>query len=467
VTAAASGDGRPRIVAIADSDSYVKWAAALLGSVGERWDASLLILETPLVVSEAQRVAALRGSGLASHEVERVAYTGLLRRLAQLRPDAVLVAARGPLVRVLAREVAGLQPRPVIITGLPGISIPATRKAIVYRAQCDLFIVHSHREVREFTALAERTGFDQRFALATLPFARGGVQHEPAVAAPVSTRHRPPTDLVFATQARVPATRPERLRIARLLVRAAEADPSRRVVVKLRAADGEQQTHVEHDGYRQLLSTLGPLPPNLVMSTASMGHALASAEGLVTVSSTAAIEAMARGIPVIALDMFGVSTRLINETLADAHVLGGEEDVVQRRLRHPAPYWRDDNYFHSAGDDDWEERGIELVSSRRAGALEPRSALRRRGGALRDAWERKVALGHSDASAAGTAAYVIGLPLRALVRLWNRARRLVAPKAAGRRESSGASMRTGVDRSAPHAPIPTAMRTTATRTPSR
>jgi hypothetical protein len=318
----------------------------------------------------------------------------------------------------------------VIVTGLPGISIPATRKAVVYRTQCDLFIVHSRREVREFTGLAERTGFEQRFALATLPFARPAAVRAAAGDAPA-------TDLVFATQARVPATRPDRLRIARLLVRAAEADPSRRVVVKLRAADGEQQTHVEHDGYPELLATLGALPANLVTSTASMGDALATAEGLVTVSSTAAIEAMAGGIPVIALDMFGVSSRLINQTLAEAGLLGGEEDVVNRRFRHPAPAWLDDNYFHRAEADDWEERTLDLIARRRAGVLAPRPALARRGGVLRDAWERRVALGRSDTSAVGTVAYAIGLPLRAVLRLRNRVRRMGRTRITATRASEG------------------------------
>ncbi|WP_051008035.1 DUF6716 putative glycosyltransferase [Microbacterium yannicii] len=425
MTTGSRGASRPRIVAIADTDSYVKWAAALLGGAGERWDASLLVLETPLVVSEPQRAAAVKGSGLAPERVERVEYSRLSSQLAALRPDAVLIAARGPLVRVLARDVADLKPRPVIVTGLPGISIPATRKALVYRTQCDLFIVHSRRELREFTALADRTGFHQRFALATLPFARAavGADADADADAGVEPDRAPATDLVFATQARVPATRPDRLRIARLLVRTAEADPSRRVVVKLRAVHGEQQTHVEHDGYPELLSTLGPLPPNLVTSTVSMGEALATAEGLVTVSSTAAIEAVAGGIPVIALDMFGVSSKLINETLADAGLLGAEDDVVHRRFRHPDPAWRDDNYFHAADADDWEECALDLIARRHAGALVSRPALDRRGGALRDAWERRIALGRSDTSTAGTVAYAIGLPLRTALRLWHRVRR--------------------------------------------
>ncbi|MCP2637090.1 hypothetical protein K0817_011030 [Microbacterium sp. HD4P20] len=415
---------RSRIIAIADTDSYVKWAAALLGTVADRHDVTLLVLETPLVVSESQRAAALSDSGLATHDVERIPYARLSARLGELRPDAVLLAARGPLVRVLARDVAALRPRPVIVTGLPGISIPATRKALVYRTQCDQFIVHSRRELREFTALSERTGFGARFALATLPFARtGGGAGSVGDEASQASGERPPTDLVFAAQARVPATRTDRLRIARMLVRAAQADPSRRVVVKLRAADGEHQTHIEHDGYPELLATFGPLPPNLVTSTAPMSRALDTAQGLVTVSSTAAIEAIARGLPVIALDTFGVSRALINETLADAGLLGSEEDIVARRLRHPAAGWLHDNYFHPAEADDWEEVAAELITRRRAGELPPRAALPRRGGALRDAWERRVALGRSDTSASGAIAYTIGVPVRAVVRLVHRARR--------------------------------------------
>ncbi|MGN8551749.1 UNVERIFIED_CONTAM: hypothetical protein OHV15_04070 [Microbacterium sp. SLM126] len=400
-----------RIVAVADTDSYVKWAAALVGALEGEWDASLLVLETPLVVSETQLATALAGSGLAADRVTRVTWEQLIPAVRGAGADAVLLAARGPLVRVLAREIAGMTPRPVMVSGLPGISIPATRKAIAYRTQCDLFVLHSRRECREFAALARELRMPQRFALASLPFARGSVGAEPRG-----------TDLVFAAQAKVPAERADRLRIAKLLHRAAVADPSRRVVVKLRAAAGEQQTHAERDSYPDLLATLGASPPNLVVSTTSMAHALASAEGLVTVSSTAAIEAVGRGIPVIALDTFGVSPELINEVLADAGLLAGEDDVVARRFRRPAADWLDDNYFHDPADDDWIMRAERLIEARAAGLLAPRVPLARRGGALRDVWERKTVLGRQDRSPHGFVALAVGVPARATVRWVRRAR---------------------------------------------
>jgi hypothetical protein len=400
-----------RIVAVADTDSYVKWAAALLATLPAEWDASLLVLDTPLVVSDAQLAAALSGSGLPPGRVTRVRWEELAPAVRRADADAVLLAARGPLVRVLAREMAALDPRPVMVTGLPGISIPATRKAISYRTQCDLFVLHSRRECRDFSALAREKGMPQRFALASLPFARRSAQTGPTG-----------TDLVFAAQAKVPAQREDRLRIARLLRQAALADPSRRVVVKLRASRGEQQTHAERDAYPELLATLGPLPPNLVVSTRAMGHALSSAEGLVTVSSTAAVEAVGRGIPVIALDLFGVGPELINEVLADAGLLGGEEDVVARRFRHPAPQWLGDNYFHDPAEDDWIARAARLIEARDAGLLAPRAPLARRGGALRDAWERASVLGGRDRSVGGVVALAIGVPARAVVRTARRAR---------------------------------------------
>jgi hypothetical protein len=403
-----------RIVGIADTDSYVKWAASLLGGLGGEWDAELLVLETPVVVSATQQAAAVSRSAL--QRVSRVRYEALAQRLTALRPDVVLIAARGPLVRVVARLVAGLSPRPVIVSGLPGISVPATKKALIYRAQCDLFVLHSRREVREFAALARVRGDVQRFALTRLPFA---AVRPAARLAPPAPRG---TDLVFAAQAIVPREREDRLRVARLLVRAAEADPSRRVVLKLRAAAGEHQTHAETDALPDLLASLGPLPPNLVMSTAPMAKALDTAEGLVTVSSTAAIEAVARGVPVLALDTFGISDDLINPVFTGSGLFGTEEDVVARRLRHPSPSWLRDNYFHEPVDEDLPMLLEELVARRREGRLPAKPPLARAGGRLREAWERKLVLGPHDRTSSGFAALAIGMPLRGVVRAAQRLR---------------------------------------------
>jgi hypothetical protein len=299
---------------------------------------------------------------------------------------------------------AETDPRPVIVSGLPGISIPATRKALMYRQQADLMVLHSRREIREFTALAAGNGWDQRFALATLPF----VEQRDASDAPG-------TDLVFAAQAVVPPDRGDRLRVARLLHYAAAAHPDRRVVVKVRAVKGERQTHDELDGYPELLAELGRLPGNLVVSSEPMSVALDSAEGLVTISSTAAIEAIARGNPVIALDTFGVSDALINPVFVGSGVLAGEAAVIGREFRMPDAGWFADNYFHGGEHDDLIRVVTRLVRESRSGRLATRAAPAPTGGRLRLAWERRRAFGESDRTLAGLFALAVGTPARAAV----------------------------------------------------
>ena len=405
--------GALRVVALADTDSYVKWAAALLGSLPAATDVRLLIVETALVVSPAQQAAALDGSGLDPSRVRRIEYDDLSRTLGELAPDAVLVAARGPVVRVLTALVAALEPRPVIVSGLPGISIPATTAAMVHRTQCDLFVLHSTREIAAFSALARQRGLTQRFALAGLPFARARYPERVAHPVPVAD---PRTDLVFASQAIVPRERTERMRVARLLIEAARANPDRRVVVKERAVAGEHQTHAQKHGYPDLLRRMGPLPANLVVSTDSMARALDSAEGLVTVSSTAAIEAIARGIPVIALDAFGIDDALINTVFVGSGLLGSEDDVVRRDFRLPPSAWLARNYFHDPAEEDWVAELVQLVELRRAGELPAKPGRVRRGGRLRDVGERRMALGSRDRSVAGAIVWAIGVPSRVILR---------------------------------------------------
>jgi hypothetical protein len=198
----------------------------------------------------------------------------------------------------------------------------------------------------------------------------------------------------------------------------------------VRALAAERQTHDEADSYPDLLAELGPVPANLVVSSEPMGRALDSAEGLVTISSTAAIEAVARGIPVIALDSFGVWEDLINQVFLDSGLLAGEEDVVARWFRHPERAWLAENYFHDEALDDWTQRIVELVDQRRAGRLpgiEPGAKL---GGALRDAWDRRTVLGAGDRSLIGRVALMTGMPVRQAVLLSRRLRELIRRPAA-------------------------------------
>ncbi|SDR14529.1 DUF6716 putative glycosyltransferase [Thermostaphylospora chromogena] len=362
-----------KVLAVADSDSYLKWAACLLdGLPGSTVE--LALLRTPIAPSPAQVEAALTGTRAAGTPVVPLPARRVRRIAERFRPDAILLACTGPVVDVLAADVLdGMRPRPVLVSGLPGISVPATERAWIFRSGCDLFVVHSTREVEEFSAIGRRLGGGGWIGLARLPFLDGPA---PDAGPP---GNGPRDRVVFATQAKVPRRREERESILIALAELAARRPDLDVVVKLRALGGERQTHNERHPYDRLWASLverGAVPDGAVRFAAgSMHEHLSRAAGFVTVSSTAALEAIARSVPLLVLDDFGVSAEMINLVFEGSGCLGGLEELVKGAFRTPDEEWCRANYFHAPGLADWTLRLAELVDLARAGRLRPAESL--------------------------------------------------------------------------------------------
>jgi hypothetical protein len=202
------------------------------------WLGTILVIENPAMPSPAQIASATQVA------VRVLVRRAILRRIHNEAPDAVLLACTGPVVAALADSQALRgRSRPVLVTGLPGISIPATDRAVSLRRGCDLFVLHSHRERAEFAELGRTIAPHLRIGLATLPFLRSATGRQ-------DDDERPRTELVFAAQAKVPPERADREAILIGLAAAGSA------VVKLRAANGEQQTHREAWPYPDLMADL-------------------------------------------------------------------------------------------------------------------------------------------------------------------------------------------------------------------
>ncbi|MFI6480758.1 DUF6716 putative glycosyltransferase [Nonomuraea sp. NPDC050663] len=345
-----------KILAVADSDSYLKWAASLLDDLPSGCRTELAVIRTPIVPSAEQIAAAVGG-----RPAPPVLSARSLRRTAErMRPDAVLVACTGPVVDVLVSEVLkGLGA--VFVTGLPGIAVPATEKAWLFRSGCDLFVAHSGREVAEFEEIGRRLGGGGSVGLARLPFLRTAV--------PAGGQGGSASKVVFATQAKVPVAREERERILLALAELAAARPELEVVVKLRALEGERQTHNERHPYQRLWRELGE-PGRLGFAAGPMSEHLAGAAGFVTVSSTAALEAIAWRVPSLVLDDFGVSAEMINLVFEGSGLLGNLGDLARGDFRTPLPGWCDKNYFQQ------ESTWVGLMTALVAGPrTQPRSLL--------------------------------------------------------------------------------------------
>lgn len=402
---------RTTAMVVADTDSYVKWGAAVLDGLPGGWTADLVVLLSENAPSEAQLATALAGTSRAGRRVRMLRLPDLVAVVAERTPDLVLVATRGPVARVVLHALSLLERRPVLVSGFPGISWPATRQAIDYRAQADLVLLHSHREVESFSQLAEERGVEFRAGLLTFPFLR--------TAASGTSEVR--NEVVFAVQSIVPEALEDRRAVLDMLAEYAKRHPRHRVVLKVRAVGGERQTHDEPYPYTELLVERGESPANLVVEGGPMAEHLQRAVALVTVSSTAILEALAAGVPVHAIGDFGVTKRLINPVFEHSGLMGDRERLLAGDFRPVDPEWARLNYLHPAEDNDWHEHVEDLVEQRRRKGLPVRPrAVPALGGALRLAWERQRALGRHGSTPLGIVALAVGYPLYRAAKLRQR-----------------------------------------------
>lgn len=347
-----------RVLAVADSDSYLKWSAATLAAMPAHWERRQVLIRNPIAPSAAQVEAAVGAP------VPTLGLAAIIALILRERPDVILLGCTGPVAQVVTglRLVRTGRRRPVLVSGLPGISVPATTRAVEYRAACDLFLLHSHAERRAFAGITAEFAPRLRIGLARLPFLDHAHPKPDADA----------RDLVFAAQAVVPAAREDRRQV---LTSLAAAPDHLRPVVKLRAAPGEEQTHREALPYPLLWDELvaeGRVRADAVrFSPGPMSLALSTAAGFVTVSSTAALEAIASDVPVVVLADFGVTAATINVVFEDSGCLGTLADVRDGRFRTPAPEWMTDNYFHPDAESDWLEILTELLAVRAGRGLAP------------------------------------------------------------------------------------------------
>ncbi|MBD5787082.1 hypothetical protein IF650_12915 [Cellulosimicrobium terreum] len=380
------------VLAVVDSDSYLKWAAATLDRLPGT--ASIALVRNPIAPSATQLAAALASTRFGPDDVARVHVTRLRAHLLRRRPDVVLVAATGPVVELVVRATAGIRPRPALVSGLPGMALPATSLGVRFRAACDAFVVHSRTERRAYAAAFAAQGLAPQIVLEHLPFVpdRPGllatdptgaladgptgtvpvagttVAAVPAVTAATRRAARPVDRVVFAAQAKVPAEREQRIEVLAALARAgAERD----VVVKLRAVSGERQTHAEPYPYDALWDeerTVRGWPETVRFGTGPLAGWLGPGAGLVTVSSTAALEAVALGVPVAVVRDFGVDEEQLNAVFTGSGLLRTLREVVRCELGAPDPAWWAENYGHPDPD---ELAGVveTLAAASRAGRL--------------------------------------------------------------------------------------------------
>ncbi|MEU3538576.1 DUF6716 putative glycosyltransferase [Streptomyces paromomycinus] len=326
----------PRVAVLADSDTRWKWGASTAHRIQPdiRLDGYLLRGRATPTVRQLDEVGA-RAETL--REIRGADFLELMKDTT--RYDVVVLACVGGAVQAmlhgLARAWRGAARRPVVVTGYVGVVYEKLADGLLLRHGADVVLANSRHDAERFRAVYEGVGADSGSVVeCALPFL-GGAPYEPAADG------RPRT-VVFAAQPSVPDRREDRTYLLRRAAAHARRNPGREVLIKLRSKPGEHTTHIEELPYQKLAARLpGGLPPNCRLAYGNMGEVLDRTDLLVTVSSTAALESLHRGIPTAVLTDLGVREVLGNHHFLGSGCLASWDELDAGHRPVPDPDWLD------------------------------------------------------------------------------------------------------------------------------
>lgn len=327
----------PHVLVVAAYDSQLKWAVGIakeFAAHGWTWAAAV-----PADVRHAlspDQIAAAGVSGL-----EALPWKELLAEAR--KADCVVLALQGPLVErftdeltILREDAPGSGREPVIVTGWVGIIIEKIVAGYLDRAGSDVVAVNSADNLREFISAGRRLGLpSDNLLLSGLPLL-------PARPAPLGTGEI--RTIVFADQPTIPKDRWDRAYLYQRLVDYARAHPETKVLLKPRHRPEESTFHVMEDHPESMLRMLPPAPDNFALTYVPITELLPTTDLLLTVSSTAGLEAIGAGVRTVFLGDLGVHEKHGNHVLIDSGLIASFEDLFAGRIPTPDPEWLADMF---------------------------------------------------------------------------------------------------------------------------
>jgi hypothetical protein len=325
-----------RVVVLADSDTRWKWGASVARQIAPEHRLDAYFLRARSTPTERQ----LAEVGIQPDTQREVIAAELVDDEELAAADILVFATAGGTTLALAHSLGqnwdGRPHRPITVTGYVGVVYEKLIDGLLTRAGIDIVIANSAFDADRFRTAFRGVNIDPDTVVeAALPFLGGDPYDPPAV----YSAGRPFT-LCFAVQPSVPKGRNARIRLLERAAAHARRHPERLVLFKLRSLPGEHTTHVEAHPYQVLIEELDEAaPPNLQLVYGNMGEVLDHTDLLVTVSSTAALESLHRGIPTAILTDFGVREAHGNHYFVNSGCLASWDDLDNGVVPVPDAQW--------------------------------------------------------------------------------------------------------------------------------
>jgi len=320
-----------RVAVLADSDTRWKWGALTARRLTPA-DAEVR-LDGYLLRGRATPTARqLSEVGVRADSLREVTGVEFLHAMGHEPYDVLVLALVGGGVQAMLhglRHVWGTGRRPVVVTGYVGVVYEKLTDGLLLRHGADLVLANSRHDADRFRAVYEGVGADASSVTeVALPFLGGK---------PYTGGHEPYT-VVFAAQPSVPDNRRDRTYLLDRLIGHARRHPEREVLLKLRSKPGEHTTHIEELPYQKLVQGKD-VPANFRLVYGHMGEVLDRTDLLVTVSSTAALEALHRRVPTVVLTDLGVREALGNHHFTGSGCLASWDQLDAGHRPVPDQEW--------------------------------------------------------------------------------------------------------------------------------
>lgn len=331
-------DPRPQALLIAAFDSQLKWVGGIRDELVARgFDCPVVVPDVRSALSPGQISAA----GFVG--VESVGWTELLDRAET--SQVVVCGLSGPFTLRFTVDLADrLGPSdasgPVVVTGWVGVIIEKITAGYLDRVGSDVVAVNGVEDLEHFVTVAQQLKLDPgNLLLSGLPILG-------STAAPPATG--PIRRVLFADQPTVPGPAAERLHVYRRLIDYAYAHPEREVLLKPRHRLGEDTFHRMLHHPEDLLRGVDH-PPNFRIDHTTISELLPSVDLLLTLSSTAALEAVGSGCRVgLVLDL-GVHERYGNHVFLASGLLRTFDQLIADDIGTPDRFWLGGYFFDRPG----------------------------------------------------------------------------------------------------------------------
>jgi hypothetical protein len=323
-------------ILVAAFDSQLKWADTIRRALQAHGFACQVIVPSDIrhAVSDTQ-LADAGGAG-----VRYLPWAELIKHSFQV--DAVVLAIQGPHVSRFIHDLfdavaeTGNRP-PVTISGWVGVIIEKITAGYLERCATDIVAVNSRTDLRTFQAIAGSLDLPtENLLLSGLPLLTGGYHPAPE-GTPIRT-------VMFADQPTVPSSPGDRRYLYERLIDYARAHPERSVVLKPRHRIGEDTFHKMKFHPETLLKDV-VRPVNFVIDYTPISQRLGDLDLMLTVSSTAALEAVGAGVRTAFITDLDIREQLGNHIFLDSGLLRSFDQVQRDEIGTPTAGWIDDYFF--------------------------------------------------------------------------------------------------------------------------